>query len=161
MKKYLRRITPLGDRLLAFASIDPAGCWLFNGYRMKNGYGLIGMGRRGEPSILAHRASWAVHRGEIPEGLHVLHRCDVRNCINPDHLFLGTQADNAKDMDSKGRRVTTRQVGESNPFSKLTEAQVREIRAGTKSAASYARKFGVAPITAQQARSGHSWKHLK
>ncbi len=78
-----------------------SGCWLWGAYCMTNGYGTFcpGNGRR----VLAHRASFELYVAPIPEGLLVLHRCDVRCCVNPNHLFLGTQADNIHDMWAKGR----------------------------------------------------------
>ena len=73
-----------------------SGCWLWVAGRMSNGYGgVMGNG--------AHRTSWELYRGAIPEGLSVLHKCDVKICVNPDHLFLGTQADNLADMRGKNR----------------------------------------------------------
>ena len=78
---------------------DPkTGCILWTGSRTTNGYG--GLNYRGR-HLQAHRASWLAHRGPIPTGLLVCHRCDVRPCINPDHLFLGTQKDNMVDKAAK------------------------------------------------------------
>lgn len=80
--------------------VDESGCWLWHGSKMVNGYGLVWSGERMES---AHRTSWRIHRGEIPDGLFVCHTCDVRNCVNPDHLFLGTNTDNMRDCSAKGR----------------------------------------------------------
>ncbi len=74
----------------------------------------------------AHRVSWMIHRGKIPKGMHVLHRCDNPPCVNPDHLFLGSNQDNVDDKMSKGRLATKH--GESNVNSKLTWNDVRTIR---------------------------------
>ena len=76
-------------------------CWLWTGARSDHGYGVLRP--QAAPQVRVHRLSWAMHRGPIPEGLHVLHRCDVRSCVNPDHLFLGSQADNMADMWAKQR----------------------------------------------------------
>lgn len=76
------------------------GCWLWTAYRDDDGYGSIRVGRKAE---LAHRVAWWLTNGPIPPGLHVLHRCDRPECVNPDHLFLGTQLDNVVDMYRKGR----------------------------------------------------------
>ena len=84
-------------------TIPSDGCWNWNGYRNKTGYGFTRIGGRGSKGILAHRLSWVLHHGEIPEGLHVLHKCDNPSCVNPNHLFLGTNLDNIKDRTAKGR----------------------------------------------------------
>lgn len=77
---------------------------------------------------VASRVSWEVHHGEIPEGLCVLHVCDVRHCVNPEHLFLGTKRDNSDDMIRKGRAKHIGLKGPTNPNSKLSWKQARQIR---------------------------------
>lgn len=87
---------------------DPnGGCWLWSGALSTSGYGVVG---RLKPEMTAHRFSYHVHVGGISEGMHVLHRCDVRACCNPDHLFLGTHADNMRDMREKGRNHIPRKL---------------------------------------------------
>lgn len=152
---------PLKDRLLGMTVVDQlSGCWLFHGWRLPNGYGHIGAVGPERKTTLAHRAAWIAFKGDIPKGMCVLHTCDVRNCVNPEHLFLGTLKDNTADMLAKGRQFTGNHRGERNSQAKLTEAMVRELRTSNQSAYSLAKKWGVAPITAQQARRGHSWKHI-
>ncbi len=77
------------------------GCWLWTGSRNQKGYGWSRI--QGISTRMAHRISWLLHRGDIPEGVLVCHKCDTPSCVNPDHLFLGTQKDNLLDMSRKGR----------------------------------------------------------
>lgn len=84
-----------------------SGCWLWGKSVNKKGYGQISRSRKEGPA-LAHCVSWQLAKGEIPQGLCVLHRCDVPCCVNPDHLWLGTKADNNRDMAGKGRHYLQR-----------------------------------------------------
>jgi hypothetical protein len=98
---------PVGDhlaRLLSKVTLDTSGCWSWSGQMHRTGYALISMPADGRWRLRrAHRISWELHRGPIPEGLWVLHKCDNRICTNPDHLFLGDGADNMQDCAAKGR----------------------------------------------------------
>jgi hypothetical protein len=96
-------VTPLAVRFRGKIRIEPSGCWLWIGATNGKGYGKIQQGRRGGIPLLAHRVSWELHRGPIPDGLMVLHQCDSPPCVNPDHLFLGTGLDNMRDMVAKSR----------------------------------------------------------
>lgn len=125
------------------------GCWLWTGVDNGHGYGVIRAGGRGGRTLLAHRVSWELHHGPIPAGVWVLHRCDVRACVRPDHLFLGDATANNRDMARKGRHGqsgATWMRGEGNGHAKLTDTAVRGIRAeyaaGAKQVA-LARRYGV------------------
>lgn len=102
---------PLLDRFMQFVSPEPnSGCWLWLGYTNHRGYGRFGVGSITDGSSrmdMAHRISYQLHRGEIPAGFFVCHRCDTPSCVNPDHLFLGSRQDNATDMATKNRGRTS------------------------------------------------------
>lgn len=114
-------------------------CWPWEGALNEDGYGNF---REGRTSVLAHRYSWELAHGS-PGEMYVLHKCDNPRCVNPQHLFLGTQKDNVKDMMTKGR--DTRLRGSKAPSAKLTEYQVQQIRAlrGTMRQVDIAAQFGV------------------
>ena len=137
-----------------------SGCWLWTASILKSGYGRIREAATGSKTITAHRASWLLHRGPIPEGLCVLHRCDNRLCVSPDHLFLGTKAENNADRSRKGRSRDQR--GINNSLTKLTDQDVKEIRAARLSGATYeniSRKTGI-PRTTIVNICLHTWKHI-
>jgi hypothetical protein len=124
-----------------FISEPNSGCWLWLGAdRFKHGYGTFYFNERRE---LAHRFAWMLFRGEIPVGICVLHKCDNTRCVNPDHLFLGTHAENMKDMRVKGRH----RYGISP---KLNLEEILIIRKSTASQRQLAREFGIG--------SSHVWR---
>lgn len=111
----------------------------------------------------AHRASYMLHRGPIPVGMQVCHTCDRPACVNPEHLFLGTNKENSEDMFRKGRYVSS--PGSSNGFARLDESQVAEIK--QKLAQPYhgiqrqlAREYGVDPRTISTISTGVRWRHV-
>ncbi len=117
-------------------------CWIWQGAMWRNGYGRFKDG----PMMYAHRASYIITHGGIPYGLQILHRCDNRACVNPDHLFLGTQRDNMRDMVAKGRQGDKARQGTANGRSKLSPEDVAEIRkkhASGVSISAIAREYGV------------------
>jgi hypothetical protein len=126
-------------------------CWLWTRSVGSHGYGQVTF--RGKPAT-AHRVSWEIHNGPVPDGLDVLHRCDVRRCCNPAHLFVGTARDNMRDMHSKGRA--------NNPH-KLSEDDVlnmRTVYAFGGRIVDLAAAYGVTPATASEAIKGTTWKGL-
>lgn len=145
------------DRFLSYVVKDDAGCWLWQGVIQRAGYGVFTL--RSAP-VGAHRWAYEHWVGAVPEGHEICHRCDVRRCVNPTHLFTGTRADNMADAKRKGR--TTQ--GERNAASKLTEADVRAIRSEPARwglGASLGRKYGVHGTLILMIRSGQRWGHVK
>lgn len=136
--------------------VDENGCWICTSHAA-NGKGYPYLKRNGK-RIAAHRYSYIKHKGEIPDGLLIRHTCDVRNCINPDHLITGTEKDNAMDMVERGRAC----CGERHPQRKLSESQVEYIRTHPHlSAQALADTLGVHNATIYRARKGMSWKHIE
>jgi len=138
-----------------------SGCWLWTGPRHRDGYGYLCHARRdlGFPEGLVHRLSWLIHRGPIPAGLRVLHRCDTPPCMNPAHLFLGTQAENVADMVAK-RRHRSSKPGVLNPRAKLTYELADAIRAGRRAGldlAELAETYRVGISTIFRVVHGQNW----
>lgn len=159
---------PLQQRFDKF--VDKSGdCWIWTGQIGHYGYGVMGLwdGKKLK-QIRTHRLSYELHRGKIPDGLCVLHRCDNPACVNPDHLFLGTQTDNLKDMRQKGRQGKNVQYprGEDSYLARVTEKDVREIRRrydGGERVPSILKSMAL-PITDDGVRRiarRQTWKHLK
>lgn len=145
----------LGERLLRRVIVAASGCWEWQGCRPR-GYGQI---RLDGGMRLAHRAAWKAFRGPIPDGLCVLHRCDNPPCLNPEHLFIGTRADNNADKAAKGRARGAVMPGRSNPSAKLTEDEVRQIRASVgQTQRALAARFGVTQPQICAIRLRKSWK---
>ena len=146
------------DTLLDRIEYDPnGGCWLWAGAMPHfPGYGTLTVEGR---TVAAHRTSWNEFRGPIPRGLRVLHHCDVRPCINPDHLFLGTHGQNMSDMVCKGRSL----VGSRNHNAKLLEADIAEIwrlREAGETQKAIGQRFGVSQVKISQILLGKAWRHF-
>jgi hypothetical protein len=131
-----------------------SGCWLWLGTIDAYGYGVF---RMMGSQIKAHRASYQAFRGDIPAGMLVCHRCDVRSCVNPDHLWIGTNQDNLRDCFAKGRGSFR---GEKNPNAVLCPAAVAAIRTSSESAAVLARALGVSAGAVLSVRSRRTWGHV-
>lgn len=143
-------------RIKKMTKVDSNGCWIWQGYIRKDvGYGQSKL--RGKPTG-AHRVSYTFFKGDIPDGLCVLHVCDVRACVNPDHLFLGTLAENCYDRVSKGRTAKGSEQGSS----KLHDKDIIEIRKLSKnlSHAKIAERYPVARQTISKILSGDLWSWL-
>ena len=147
---------PYSERFEDCISPEPnSGCWLWDGG---------GKGQRGYYSISVngrleriHRVAWKRYRGLIPPGFIVCHHCDVRCCVNPDHLFLGEPVDNTADMIRKGRMAR----GERRSNSKLTNEKVLEIRASSLSSYLLGVQYGIGSSTIRKLRRGKIWTHVQ
>lgn len=132
-----------------------SGCWHFTGPLNSHGYGAVGFHGK---VIGAHRLSYILTRGEIPNGLLVCHKCDNPKCVNPDHLFIGTYKDNAQDMIKKGRRGAGHIHGENHWNARLNNKQVSFIRQSSLSAKNLAIAFGVSLSVIYTVRSHKTYK---
>ncbi len=146
---------------------SPGECWNWIAKVDKDGYGRIGTGSRTNKSssmIRAPRFSYLFHYGVDPGELNVLHSCDNPACVNPAHLRLGTLADNNRDTLERGHHATISLKGIDNPYSKLTESQVSEIRSryrtGDISQQELAQEYGVGQTCISCIVTGKSWKHV-
>ena len=152
-----------------------AGCWGWIGAKRNKGYGAFcwKSPNGGYIQGRASRFSWILHRGKIPDGMYVLHRCDNPECSNPDHLFLGTIAENNADMVAKGRHVpggtkakalgiaTKYRRGESHQNAKLTQCDVDAIRMARIDGMSFSeigKRFKIGRTTAWKICNGQLWK---
>lgn len=155
-----RPVTAMEDRF--WEKVEKgSNCWEWTASKDNDGYGQIGY-QNGE-MIRAHRYSWILHFGEIPDGLFVCHHCDNPSCVRPDHLFLGTALANNRDKIRKGRAKNCR--GESSGLSKLTDEQVAQIRRlyvpGKISQYALAKKFSVAVSNINNIVHRKTWTHIK
>jgi len=136
-----------------------AGCWIWTAHTNQYGYGVFWVNREcGD--MLAHRAAWLIYKGQHPGSADVCHTCDNPKCVNPDHLFLGSAADNMRDCAAKGRIPR----GSSRPNAKLDENDVRNIRdvyrGGGISKAALARYFQVDASLISRVVGGSRWEHV-
>ncbi len=142
------------ERLMERVVVDPTTvCWNWTGKLMHHGYGRMELGGK---QMYAHRASWAIHQREVPEGKILCHHCDNRRCVNPEHMYVGTAQDNSNDAVERDRL----ERGAHRYNSKLTAENVAEIRTlfSVKSDIEIARQFGVHDATIYNIRKGKRWK---
>lgn len=147
----------------SYMPVPICGCWLWEKATFGRGYGWFFIAKIGRKRLSekAHRASWLIHFGDIPEGMHVLHRCDVPLCVNPSHLFLGTNLDNIKDRLLKDRPKSGVR-GMKHPRAKLTDEMVLQVRASYPwkygERVKLANKLGVSKHTLSSIIYGRSWR---
>jgi hypothetical protein len=147
-------------RFMDKVSPEPnSGCWLWAGDALTSGYGVVWISDIPRQRALAHRVSYEHHKGPIPDSMFVCHKCDVPACVNPDHLFLGTNAENTNDKVAKGRQMK----GQNVPSSKLTDEIVKDIRASVANGSTQKQmcdKYGIAPGTMSFVINRKTWKHV-
>ena len=131
------------------------GCWLWTAAKNKKGYGIFGLGKQTDK---AHRIAWRLIVGPIPAGLFVLHKCDVPNCVNPAHLFLGTNLDNVKDMIAKGRNSPPPPMGGWN---RIVLSEESLLLLGKIPDTEIARKANVSKYVIQRLRRSRGIPALK
>lgn len=137
-------------------------CWIWKGFKDKYGYGVIKV--KGK-FYKAHRLSFMLFNGEIPEGLLICHKCNIRDCVNPEHIYAGTGSDNQKDAVKAGTSnfIKNKQTGSNNYGAKLNEEQVKEIKKLIKQEfrlSDIASLFKVTRRAIGHIKSGRNWKHV-
>lgn len=150
----------LVDRFKSKVEVNASGCWIWTACRRKTGYGAFGFKGRTE---YAHRAAYQIFIGPIPQGMDVCHKCDIRECANPDHLFLGTRKDNMRDASNKGRIKLPRasyRSDETHQPAKLTNSDVIAIRSSGDGSNSLARRFGVSRYAIWAARTRRTFTEV-
>lgn len=139
-----------------YVPVPESGCWIWIGNYIGNGYGSVPGERRGV-KILAHRLSYEIHKGPIPQGLLICHKCDTRLCVNPDHLYAGTDKDNARDRQSRKRNPLH---GERNGRAIISEKDVSIIRSSLHPHKTLAKLYGVSKWTIRDIKRKRTWTHL-
>jgi hypothetical protein len=145
----------INDRIKHLSIVDNiTGCHVWIGTVDSHGYGRISFKHK---NWLVHRLSYILKYGEIPDGVKACHKCDNPLCINPDHLFLGTQAENMDDMFSKGRGA----VGAAYKRSELTDELVLRIKIDKRTQLEIAKDYGVSRTNISAIKTGRAWSHVK
>lgn len=150
IKRFIKKIRKCEDD----------GCWEWTHGKIKTGYGVI---RINNKNFGAHRISYLMHFGNFDNKLCVLHKCDNPSCVRPDHLYLGTQTDNMKDMDNKKRRKLNIMKGEQNGRSKLLVIDVINIKkmlSNKISQREIAKKYNVSQVAVSLIKRNKNWKYV-
>lgn len=152
MAPYVEHLNVSDDDLLRMTIMNKtlvteSGCWEWQGTRARDGYGMM---MRSRKRLYVHRLAYELWVQSIPDGMVIRHKCDNPRCVNPAHLIHGTQAENIHDIVERGRHGA----------SKLTQAQVMEIRASNEPTNALAERFGVRCAAINKARRGTTWGHL-
>jgi hypothetical protein len=137
---------------------DDDGCWLWQGSKDRDGYGVFKSEHEGIRYNKAHRFSYAINCSPVPSLMQICHRCDVPSCVRPDHLFLGTSAENQADKWAKGRGRAP--FGETHNWAKLSEAEATAILNDPRPYVVLAAEYNVAPATIGSIKQRVSWPHL-
>jgi hypothetical protein len=135
-----------------------SGCWIWTGGRVPDGYGSFYWGQDGIHSLKAHRAAWTIYCGPIPADKQVLHTCDNRACVNPDHLYLGDNDMNVADRVRRGR--SSQLFGVTNPRAKLNERAAEAILLDPRTYEEIAADYGITPGSVRQIKAGRIWKQV-
>lgn len=159
---------PLKDRFFRHVDKTRGECWIWTAHKSRSGYGTFWMPEsdgKPETNVRAHRLSWILTNGPIPDDLCVLHKCDNRACVNPGHLFLGTNQDNTDDMIAKGRKgYPNPKRGEESSVSVLTTEQVIEIKRLLTSTnllcSEIASQMGIARHSVYNIKLNRGWDHV-
>lgn len=148
----------VSERLDAKSEPQMNGCVHFTG-ALNGGYGrIMHQGR----NCLAHKLTYELRWGLVPEGLCVLHRCDNPKCVNVDHLFLGTRADNNADKVAKNRQSRlTGSPGERRPLAKLRNEDIPKIRADPRPQSKIAAEYGISQAVISRIKTGRNWRHVQ
>lgn len=134
-----------------YVPVPEAGCWLWIGNQRQNGYGVI---TNAYQQLLAHRVAYELYKSPIPKGLVVCHKCDTPCCVNPDHLFLGTQKENIHDMMKKGRKRV------QDGYTQFKPEDIIAIRADNRRHKLIAKDYGCGRSTISTIKRNETWKHV-
>lgn len=154
--------SPAFDRIMEHIRVTPQGCWEWQGYRTRQGYGHLCLAGYHGRMVFAHRVVWEQRHGPVPAGKILMHECDNPPCVNPKHLRLGTHLENRRDAIQKGRPRNTAR-GERHGRARLRPNQVSEIRRlraqGVK-LKTLAARFGMSESSISGIALNQSWRHL-